>query len=167
MYVVLSLLCAVCAWRVYLCVRFLLKRRAMKKKLTYVCEKNGYEVAFSHCDFTIQKNGSEIRGVLVGARSKRAKLVFCDGGTYFFERRLSIPLRFEQSAVFPFFTRKRKLPSDERTDVILVCPACSDILYRKSNGEETMLGSFDCVQGVRLFSTESLCSNIERGDKIF
>ena len=141
---------------IYINLRFFIKRRSMIKRLGRLCAEKGYLIQKEKCRISILRGGEELTLFIIGTRFRRARLAFIDGGAYRFEYTYSIPLRFEQSAVFPFCSRKREIMPC--ADIILLCPVCREAVVRFHDGREESLGDGDAVGGAHLYSLSGLLS---------
>ncbi len=161
MKVVIALLCLISVWVIYMNLRVYIKRARMHRRLREVCESKGYSLS-KHTGgyYHIDMDGSTLSVRVLGARSKHSRLVFLQDGTYRFEYKFSIPLRFEQSAVFPLFGRAHTLPTD--ADILLLCPVCKYIDMRERNGTTVSLGNGDSVGGANLYSLSGLLAYLEK-----
>ena len=157
-------LCIFCGVRLYTSVRFCLKRRHMRQKLASLCGELGYDISFAtKREIRISTQADQVIINVIGTASPRSRLVFCHDKTYRFERRVSIPLRFDICAVFPFASKVHSIEG-ECADILLVCPACGEVVIRGHDDQETHIGSSDEVFGVRLYSLSGLCERLCAGE---
>ena len=160
MTVAVAVVCFICAWVLYLWLRFLLIRVRMHRAISRVCRQHGWILGRQNRGvYLIEKDEDLFKAAVVGAVFRRSRLVFSDRGSYRFEYSFSIPLRFEQSATFTHDGETRSIPD---TDLILICPVCREIVLREGHLHETLLGDGDAVGGARVYSLSGILKLLDR-----
>ena len=160
MTVAVAVVCFICAWVLYLWLRFLFIRVRMHRAVGRVCRRYGWIFGRSKRGvYLIEKDEDLFKAAVVGAVFRRSRLVFSDRGSYRFEYSFSIPLRFEQSATFTHDGETRSIPD---TDLILICPVCREIVLREGHLHETLLGDGDAVGGARVYSLAGILKLLDR-----
>ena len=153
-------------------MRFLLKRINLSRKIHNACNVYNFKMTATHtfwffgrrgasaCDFFIETKNEIISIKLLSVPRKNSILIFDENGTYINRRRRAVGL----GSFANVDSSAKRIPDynfrycfDSRWEIktpksiLLINPVCNEILYRKRNGHETILGSGDVVNGMYIY----------------
>lgn len=152
--------------------RLWVKRIRLSIKIRVMCKKHGFSTFPIHklwflgrrnslkCDIYIETK-NEILGLkLFSVQRKNSILIFDEKGTYINRKRRPISL----GSFANIDSKAKRIPDynfryDFRPtweiktpkNILLINPVCNEILFRKRNGNETILGSGDVINGMYLY----------------
>lgn len=153
-------------------LRLMIKRIGLSSKIRKVCRKHCFNVIPTHklwylgrrtsdfCDIYIETKYEILAIKLFSVTKKNSILIFDENGSYINRKRRPITLgsfaNVDSSAKrIPDYNFRYNYDSrwEIKTpkNILLINPVCNEILYRKRNGIEYILGSGDVVNGMYIY----------------
>ncbi len=163
-------------------IRLFLKRIKMQHRITKVCRASNFEIIPTHflwflgrknsfkCDLFIETKNQIISVKLFSILKHNSILIFDENGTYIKRNRLPIALSSytnvdsKAKIISDYNFKHNYLPHWEiktPKNILLINPVCNEIIYRKRNGKEILLGAGDVINGMHIYSLSRFIGLLE------
>lgn len=166
--------------------RFMIKRITMLVRLSRLCRKNRFSIIGTHpiwflggnqsqnCDCYIVTANIVYAVKLFGILRRSTSLIFTDDGMYKLRRYIAVAGAVSGLQRLPIDSKNKKLPDfdfhfkyrdewslKEPRNVLLINPVPHEIIYKKTYGEESIIGSGDMILGMEIQSTSRFLGKLE------
>ena len=163
-------------------IRLIFKRLKMQYRIIKVCRESNFEIIPTNyfwffgrrnsdkCDLFIETKHQILSVKLFSILKHNSTLIFVEDGTYIKRNRLPIALSSytnvdSKAKIIPEYNFKYNFQTNWEIktpkNILLINPVCNEIIYRKRNGKETLLGVSDVVNGMEIYSLSRFIGLLE------